>query len=120
MDETHDWYSPETATFGDRVAGARGAAGMTQQQLAKRLGIRLATLRSWENDLSEPLCKLLLRHSRGITRTCDPIPECCRLWAIPIVCFVHCLSPAPSNSLLAVKPPPMTIQTNQPKVPRLS
>ena len=54
MDETHDWYSPETATFGDRVAGARGAAGMTQQQLAKRLGIRVATLRSWENDLSEP------------------------------------------------------------------
>jgi len=54
MDETHDWYSPETATFGDRVAGARDAAGMTQQQLAKRLGIRVATLRSWENDLSEP------------------------------------------------------------------
>jgi transcriptional regulator with XRE-family HTH domain len=54
MDETHDWYSPEASTFGDRVAGARDQAGMTQQQLAKRLGIRLATLRAWENDLSEP------------------------------------------------------------------
>ena len=54
MEETHDWYSPEASTFGDRVAGARDQAGMTQQQLAKRLGIRLATLRAWENDLSEP------------------------------------------------------------------
>ena len=54
MDDTHDWYSPEASTFGDRVAGAREQAGMTQQQLAKRLGVRLATLRAWENDLSEP------------------------------------------------------------------
>lgn len=53
-DETHDWYSPEASTFGDRVAGARDQAGMTQQQLAKRLGVRLATLRAWEDDLSEP------------------------------------------------------------------
>jgi transcriptional regulator with XRE-family HTH domain len=27
---------------------------MTQAQLAKRLGVKLATMRSWENDLSEP------------------------------------------------------------------
>jgi transcriptional regulator with XRE-family HTH domain len=54
MDDTHDWYSPENSTFGDRVAGAREQAGMTQQQLAKRLGVRLATLRAWEDDLSEP------------------------------------------------------------------
>ncbi|WP_299623417.1 helix-turn-helix domain-containing protein [uncultured Tateyamaria sp.] len=54
MDDTHDWYSPEASTFGDRVAGAREQAGMTQKQLAKRLGVRLATLKSWEEDLSEP------------------------------------------------------------------
>lgn len=54
MDDTHNWYSPEASTFGDRVAGAREQAGMTQQQLAKRLGVRLATLRAWEDDLSEP------------------------------------------------------------------
>ncbi|MEX0312269.1 MAG: multiprotein-bridging factor 1 family protein [Tateyamaria sp.] len=54
MDDIHDWYSAEAATFGDRVAGAREQAGMTQKQLAKRLGVRLATLRSWEDDLSEP------------------------------------------------------------------
>ncbi|WP_208347928.1 helix-turn-helix domain-containing protein [Pseudaestuariivita rosea] len=49
-----DWYSPETSTFGDRVAGARESAGMTQAQLAKRLGVKLTTLRGWEEDLSEP------------------------------------------------------------------
>jgi transcriptional regulator with XRE-family HTH domain len=54
MDDNHDWYSPEASTFGDRVAGAREHAGMTQKQLAKRLGVRLATLRGWEEDLSEP------------------------------------------------------------------
>lgn len=54
MDDTQDWYGADAATFGDRVAAAREAAGMTQKQLAKRLGVRVATLRAWENDLSEP------------------------------------------------------------------
>ncbi|MEZ5715662.1 MAG: helix-turn-helix transcriptional regulator [Paracoccaceae bacterium] len=48
------WFDPAASTFGDRVTGAREAAGMTQKQLAKRLGIRLSTLQGWENDLSEP------------------------------------------------------------------
>ncbi|WP_299282645.1 helix-turn-helix domain-containing protein [uncultured Tateyamaria sp.] len=54
MDDTQDWYSADAATFGDRVSGAREQAGMTQKQLAKRLGVRVATLRAWEDDLSEP------------------------------------------------------------------
>jgi len=54
MDDTQDWYSAEASTFGDRVAGAREQAGMTQKQLAKRLGVRVSTLRAWEDDLSEP------------------------------------------------------------------
>lgn len=54
MDDIQDWYGPETATFGDRVAAAREMADMTQSELARRLGVRVATLRSWENDLSEP------------------------------------------------------------------
>ncbi|WP_299729970.1 helix-turn-helix transcriptional regulator [uncultured Tateyamaria sp.] len=54
MEDAVDWYSAATATFGDRVAAAREAAGMSQKQLAKRLGVRLTTLRGWEDDLSEP------------------------------------------------------------------
>ncbi|MCF6443888.1 helix-turn-helix domain-containing protein [Nereida sp. MMG025] len=53
-DSAKDWFSPEASTFGDRVAGARDAAGMSQEQLAKRLGVKLVTLQNWENDLSEP------------------------------------------------------------------
>ncbi|NRB36164.1 MAG: helix-turn-helix domain-containing protein [Rhodobacteraceae bacterium] len=55
MDDAHqDWFGPETATFGDRLAGARDAAGMTQAQLARRIGVKKATLVGWEEDLSEP------------------------------------------------------------------
>lgn len=55
MTETEtDWYGPDAATFGDRVAGAREATGMTQAQMARRLGVKKATVTGWENDLSEP------------------------------------------------------------------
>ncbi|MBE1294936.1 helix-turn-helix domain-containing protein [Phycobacter azelaicus] len=53
-DETTDWFGPEAATFGDRVAAAREAAGMNQSQLARRLGVKKSTLMGWEQDLSEP------------------------------------------------------------------
>lgn len=49
-----DWYSEETATFGDRMAGAREAMGLSQSELAKQLGVKLKTLRAWEDDLTEP------------------------------------------------------------------
>lgn len=52
--DTADWFGPDTATFGDRVAAAREAAGMTQGQLARRLGVKKSTLMGWEQDLSEP------------------------------------------------------------------
>lgn len=53
-DDAQDWYGPDAATFGDRVAAAREQAGMTQGQLAKRLGVKLKTLKDWEQDVSEP------------------------------------------------------------------
>lgn len=49
-----NWFSEDVATFGDRLAAARGAAGMTQGQFARRLGVKLSTVKSWEDDLSEP------------------------------------------------------------------
>ncbi|MBT8167895.1 helix-turn-helix domain-containing protein [Falsiruegeria litorea] len=54
MSNDSDWFGPESATFGDRVAGGREAAGMTQAQLARRLGVKKATVTGWEQDLSEP------------------------------------------------------------------
>jgi len=59
MSDTHetqsdDWFAPDATTFGDRIAGAREQTGMSQEQLAKRLGVKLKTIINWEQDLSEP------------------------------------------------------------------
>lgn len=40
----NDWFDPDATTFGDRLAGAREAAGMTQKEMAQRLGVKLKTL----------------------------------------------------------------------------
>lgn len=49
-----NWYSNDAATFGDRIAAAREARQMSQKLLAKRLGVALKTIESWEDDASEP------------------------------------------------------------------
>ena len=57
MDGTTDgigWYSDERATFGDRVAAAREVVGLGEEDLARRLGVRVETLRRWEGDVDEP------------------------------------------------------------------
>ncbi|MDO6727360.1 MAG: helix-turn-helix domain-containing protein [Cognatishimia sp.] len=54
MTDDAGWFSEAEATFGDRLAGARESAGLTQKALAKNLGVKTATLVAWENDLSEP------------------------------------------------------------------
>jgi len=48
------YFSDRSSTFGDRVAAGRRAVGLTQQALARNLGIKLKTLRAWEDDMSEP------------------------------------------------------------------
>jgi transcriptional regulator with XRE-family HTH domain len=53
-DMTDGWFDPDITTFGDRVAGARERAGMSQEDMARRLGVKLKTIKAWENDLAEP------------------------------------------------------------------
>lgn len=48
------YFSEEHATFGDRLTAAREALGLTQAELAGKLGVKLKTLRAWEDDISEP------------------------------------------------------------------
>ncbi len=48
------YFSDQISTFGDRVAAARRAASMDQEQLSRKLGIKLKTLHAWEDDVSEP------------------------------------------------------------------
>ncbi len=54
MTETTDWYSEDAATLGDRLMAAREAAGLTQSKLARLIGVRMPTLRGWEEDRTEP------------------------------------------------------------------
>ena len=54
MPHRSQWYSPDAATFGDRIAGAREAQGLGQRELAHRLGVRPETLRTWEEERAEP------------------------------------------------------------------
>lgn len=54
MNADESWYANEAATFGDRLTAAREKTGLTQKDLAKRMGIKLSTLRGWEEDLAEP------------------------------------------------------------------
>lgn len=49
-----EYFSDEVSTFGDRLTAARHAAQLTQEALSRNMGIKLKTLKSWENDLSEP------------------------------------------------------------------
>lgn len=49
-----EWYCEEVATLGDRLAGAREAMEMSQNELACRLGVQSTTIAAWEDDRSEP------------------------------------------------------------------
>lgn len=55
------WFTEDNSTFGDRMAAARDAAGLSQNDLARRTGVRVASVRSWENDQSEPRANTLQR-----------------------------------------------------------
>jgi transcriptional regulator with XRE-family HTH domain len=54
MAEDQGWFSANTATFGDRLAGAREAAGLDQKSLASKLGVKQTTIAAWEQDIKEP------------------------------------------------------------------
>ncbi len=47
-------WSDAHATFGDRLAAAREALGLSPEQLAWRLGVRRSTIATWEDDRAEP------------------------------------------------------------------
>lgn len=53
-EKNDNWFDPDATTFGDRLAGARERAGMSESDLARRLGVKLVTIKAWENDRSEP------------------------------------------------------------------
>ena len=43
-----DWYGTDKATFGDRLVAASEKSNLSQQDLAKRLGVKNSTIKSWK------------------------------------------------------------------------
>jgi transcriptional regulator with XRE-family HTH domain len=56
MTDTADnnYFAEGNATFGDRVEAARLSLRLSQEELAHKLGVKLKTVRGWEENLSEP------------------------------------------------------------------
>lgn len=54
LDAAAEDYTDAAATFGDRLALAREARGLSQAELARRLGVKVQTIRNWEEDRAEP------------------------------------------------------------------
>ncbi len=52
--------------FGDRLKTSRVAAGLSQQELAKRAGIPLATIQSWEINRRRPLAMMAARVAKAL------------------------------------------------------
>ena len=46
--------SEDASSVGQRIGQARQSAGLSVAQLARRLGVRNATLSNWESDKSQP------------------------------------------------------------------
>ena len=53
-----------TDTLGKRIMALRKAAGMTQEQVAERLGVSPQAVSKWENDVSCPDVTMIPRASR--------------------------------------------------------
>ncbi len=45
---------PDMDTVGGRISRARDASGLSVKQLAWRLGVKIATVKGWESDRSQP------------------------------------------------------------------
>lgn len=46
--------APDNDTMGGRLLRARDGAGLSIQELARRLGVQVSTVQAWENDRSQP------------------------------------------------------------------
>ena len=60
-------------TIGSRIAGARKAKGMTQEELANILSVSSQAVSKWENDASCPDISLLPRLAKELGLTTDEL-----------------------------------------------
>lgn len=56
MLDTNTIYAdrPDTDTLGGRLSRAREAVGLTVNELARRIGVQVSTIKAWESDRAQP------------------------------------------------------------------
>ncbi len=63
----------DETTFGAKLRAARDKAGLTQQQLADRVGINRVVLARWETDAREPSIGSVLALAEALGITLDEL-----------------------------------------------
>jgi len=61
------------ASFGEKLKGAREAAGLTQAQLAEQSGIPLGTIREYEQNKREPLVSKAGKLARALRQPIEAL-----------------------------------------------
>jgi transcriptional regulator with XRE-family HTH domain len=60
-------------TFGERLRQLREAAGLSQEQLAKRAAISVDSVQNWEQDRTRPRLEFLPRLAQALSVTMDEL-----------------------------------------------
>ena len=60
-------------TMGKRISDLRKSKGMTQEQLAQRVGVTAQAVSKWENDLSCPDISILPQLAEALDVTTDEL-----------------------------------------------
>ena len=58
-------------SMGNKLAEARRAANLTQEQLAERLGVTRQAVSRWESDAAYPETEKIIRMARLLNVSCD-------------------------------------------------
>lgn len=58
-------------SIGSKLAQARKAANLTQEQLAERLGVTRQAVSRWESDAAYPETDKIVRMARLLNVSCD-------------------------------------------------
>ena len=63
-------------TFGTKLQGLREGKGLTQNQLAKLVGLPVGTVRNHEQNIREPSASTLYEYAKALGEDCTVFARC--------------------------------------------